>query len=113
MPITNRSILERANAAVARGDNEGFLAHCTDDIVWTTVGGESLIGKDAVRRWMVLGYAEPPLFTVTQWICDGDDVAVLGSIALAAEDSTPTSHTYCDVWRFRDGQMTELRAFVV
>ena len=25
-------------AAVSAGDNEGFLAHCTDDIRWTTVG---------------------------------------------------------------------------
>lgn len=36
--MDNKAILEKANAAVSSGDNEGFLSFCTDDTKWTFVG---------------------------------------------------------------------------
>ena len=52
MSELNKQVLQQANAAVRAGDNEGFLSFCTDDIVWSTVGGDTLHGKQAVRAWM-------------------------------------------------------------
>ncbi|HEY1187182.1 MAG TPA: nuclear transport factor 2 family protein, partial [Gemmata sp.] len=52
MSANNKLVLEQANAAVTRGDYEGFLSFCTDDTVWTFVGERALRGKEAVRRWM-------------------------------------------------------------
>jgi len=34
MSLSNKAILEKANAAVTTGDNEGFLFFCTDDTTW-------------------------------------------------------------------------------
>ncbi|MBL8257784.1 MAG: nuclear transport factor 2 family protein [Pseudoxanthomonas mexicana] len=112
MPDSNKATLEQANAAVVIGDNEGFLTHCDDDIVWTTVGEGSLVGKAAVRAWMRTNYAEPPTFTVERMVADGDMVVALGTLDVMV-DGVATPHAYSDVWRFKDGRMVELRAFVV
>lgn len=113
MPKSNQSVLEAANRAIGSGDIEGFLAFCTDDLEWTIVGDETLKGKDAVRRWMQTAYADPPQFTVTDMIAQADWVVAMGDIAGADDQGRQAPSAYCDVWRFRDGKMAELRAFVV
>lgn len=113
MPDRNKAVLEQANAAIAQGDIEGFLAHCTDDIQWTTVGESTLDGKAAVRAWMADAYARPPVFEVHRLVAEDDTVVALGEITLPDRQGAPARHAYADVWRFRDGRMTELQAFVV
>lgn len=108
----NKAILKKANALIAIGDNEGFLSFCTDDTVWTYVGGDTLRGKDAVRQFLNTS-SEPPQFTVDRLIEDGELLTALGDIAVKDEAGTWVPHTYCDVWRFRDGRMAELQAFVI
>lgn len=113
MCLNNKLILENANEAVTRGDNEGFLAFCSDDTVWTFVGEQTLRGKEAVRQYMVKAYIEPPRFIVETLISEGDYVTAIGKISLKDENGIPVDYTYCDVWRFRDGKMAELKAFVI
>ncbi|SJZ76077.1 hypothetical protein SAMN04488128_1011502 [Chitinophaga eiseniae] len=38
MSLTNKTILEKANEAIKKGDNESFLAYCTDDTERVFVG---------------------------------------------------------------------------
>lgn len=113
MPESHKEILQKANAAIVKGDYEGFLKFCTEDTEWTFVGDKTLKGKDAVREWMANEYREPPRFEVHQMIADGDFVAALGEITLRDEAGKDVRHAYCDVWRFRDGRMAGLQAFVV
>jgi uncharacterized protein (TIGR02246 family) len=113
MSEKNKSVLETANAAISEGNTEGFLSFCTDDTEWTMVGDKTLKGKEAVRQWMATVYVEPPKFTVTNLIAEGDFVTALGDITVKDQDGKPTHHAYCDVWRFRDGKLAELRAFVI
>lgn len=113
MSERNKATLTAANAAITRGDIEGFLAFCAEDIVWTTVGDSTLNGKDALRRWMTVNYAEPPSFDVAELIAERDFVIALGTITSQGEDGQPIRNAYSDVWRFRDGLMSELRAFVI
>jgi uncharacterized protein (TIGR02246 family) len=113
MPPNNKSILEQANAAIRAGDYEGFLAYCTDDTHWTFVGGQTLRGKEAVRRWMATAYAQPPRFVVQHLIAEDEFVTALGSITLPDKKGQAVEHAYCDVWRFREGKMAELTAFVI
>lgn len=113
MPASNKEILTKANAAVTAGDNETFLSFCADDIVWSTLGAETLYGKQAVREWMSKEYVEPPEFTVRDLIAEGEFVAALGDITAKDESGNPVPNAYCDVWRFRDGKMVELKAFVI
>jgi len=113
MSELNKNILQQANAAVSRGDNEGFLSFCTEDLIWSTVGGETLRGKEAVRAWMVDGYAEPPKFTLRELVAEGDFVVAIGDIESTDEQGKPVQNAYSDVWRIRDGKLAELRAFVI
>jgi len=62
---------------------------------------------------MATAYREPPRFEVHRLIADGDFLAALGEITLKDEAGKATRHAYCDVWRFRDGRLAELQAFVV
>ena len=113
MPENNKAILEKANAAVTIGDNEGFLSFCTDDTEWTFVGDKTLQGKEAVRQYMAKAYIEPPKFMVANLIAEDDFVTALGTITMKDEDGKEVHYSYCDVWRFRDGKMAELKAFVI
>jgi uncharacterized protein len=112
MSENNKSILKKANAAIAEGDNEGFLSFCSEDTEWKYVGDKTLKGKDAVRRYLEASEG-PPKFTVTDLIAEGDFVTALGDITTKDEDGKTVHQSYCDVWRFRDGKMAELRAFVI
>lgn len=113
MDMNNKEILEKANAAVTTGDNEGFLSFCTDDTQWTFVGEQTLKGKEAVRQYMTKAYMEPPKFMVENLIAEGEFVTALGKISMKDEGGKVTTYAYCDVWRFLNGQMAELKAFVI
>ncbi len=113
MSEKNKAILKQANAAVVRGDHEGFLAHCTEDVEWTFVGDRTLKGKEAVRRYMKATYIEPPTFAVAHLIAEDDFVTAVGDISIKDETGKLVHSAYCDVWRIRDGKLAELKAFVV
>jgi uncharacterized protein (TIGR02246 family) len=113
MSENNKAILVQANAAVATGDYEGFLSHCTDDAEWVFVGDRTLKGKDAVRRYMTSTYIEPPTFVVAQVIAESDFVTAIGHIDITDATGRTTHSAYCDIWRIRDGKLAELTAFVV
>jgi uncharacterized protein len=113
MSSKNKVVLQEANAAISKGDTEGFLSFCADDIEWTTVGDNTLRGKEAVRQWMATAYVEPPEFTVSNLIAEDEFVTALGDIMVKDNDGRANLHAYCDVWRFRGGKMVELKAFVV
>lgn len=113
MPKTHKEVLTEANAAIVRRDFEGFLVHCTEDTVWNFLGDRTLKGKEEVRRWMAETYKEPPRFNVAQLIADGAYLAALGEITLKDDSGQDTTFSYCDVWRFENGRMAELKAFVI
>jgi uncharacterized protein (TIGR02246 family) len=113
MSHDNKATLLKANEAVTAGDNECFLTFCTDDVEWTFVGDETHKGKDAVRRYMSKTYTEPPIFQVEDVIAEGELVTAIGKISMKDENGKMTDYAYCDVWRFREGKMSELKAFVI
>ena len=113
MSEKNKAILTEANASVIKGDYETFLSFCTDDTEWNFVGERILKGRNAVRQYMAETYLEPPKFMVSNLIAEGDFVTALGEIRLKDKDGNETNYSYCDNWRFRDGKLAELKAFVI
>lgn len=109
----NKTILITANKAVTAGDNEGFLSYCTDDLVWEFVGEQILSGKEAVRAYMKQNYVEPPQFVVEELIAEGEFVTAIGKISLKNAEGQLIHYKYCDVWKFRNGKMAVLKAFVI
>lgn len=113
MSENNKAILEKANAAIRIGDYEGFLSNCTEDTEWIFIGDKKLQGKNAVRQYMATAYGEPPKFVVEHMIAEGEFLTAIGTIAGKNEQGRIVDYSYCDVWRFRDGKMAELKAFVI
>jgi ketosteroid isomerase-like protein len=113
MSEQNKNVLLEANACVTRGDHEGFLSFCTDDTQWTFVGDQTLQGKEAVRAYMKAQYVEPPVFNVENMIAEGEYVTMIGKISMKNEGGKMIDYAYCDVWRFQEGKMAELKAFVI
>lgn len=113
MSEKHKAILLEGNAAISKGDNEGFLAFCADDTEWTFVGDQTLKGKEAVRQYLAKAYIEPPKFTVENLIAEGDFLTAVGEITLKDAGGKVTSYSYCDVWRFRSDKIVELRGFVI
>lgn len=113
MNLSNKEVLIKANAFVSAGDNEIFLTYCTDDVIWDFVGDRKLQGKEAVRQYMTETYVEPPQFNVEHLIGDDNFVTAIGTISLKDKDGKLVNYSYCDVWRFRNGKMAELKAFVI
>lgn len=111
--MDNKTVLEQANLAVSKGDNDGFLSFCTEDTKWTFVGDQILNGKEAVRKYIGEAYVEPPQFDVEALIAEGDFVTAMGKISMKNEQGLLVNYEYCDVWRFRNGKMAELKAFVI
>jgi len=111
--MKNATILHKANEFVKKGDYESFLAYCTQDTKWVFVGERILDGRDKVRDYMKEFYLEPPVFTVENTIEDGSYVTVTGEITLKAANGTYNHYDYCDVWRFENGKIAELKAFVI
>ncbi len=111
--MSNKEVLQKANEAVTAGDNEGFLTFCTDDTKWIFVGDKTLNGKQAVREYMQTAYIEPPQFNVEHLIAEGDFVTAVGKISMKNDNGKLIDYSYCDVWRFKNGKMAELHAFVI
>lgn len=90
-----------------------MASELSKDTEWTFVGDITLKGKEAVRQWMAENYIEPPKFDVKNLITENDFVTAIGEIEIANKNGTTGHYSYCDVWRFRDGKMAGLMAFVI
>jgi ketosteroid isomerase-like protein len=113
MSVTNQSILQKANAAIAIGDHEIFLSYCTEDTEWIFVGDQTIRGKQAVREYIARTYVVPPVVTTDQFISEGDFLTVTGEITLTDNNGKATCYSYCDIWRFEKGKMSSVKAFVI
>jgi uncharacterized protein len=112
MSAQNKAIVQEANEAMRRGDTEAFYARCTDDFVWTILGEEPIVGKDALRKYMTQGPSEPPNFTVEAVIAEGDTVVARGVMTMP-ENGRDVPYAFCDVWRIKGDKLASLDAFVV
>lgn len=111
--MNNAAILHQANEFVKQGDYERFLAYCTQNTKWVFTGERVLNNKEEVRKYMKEFYIEPPVFTVDKTIEDGNFVVVQGEISLKSANGIYNHYKYCDVWRFENGKIAELKAYVI
>jgi len=112
MSARNKEVIQKVNDAFARNDVETFLSFCADDFEWTMVGEKPLKGKDSIRQFMASAPPEPPKFTVTAVVSEGDFVTATGDMTMN-ENGKAVPYSYCDVWRFKGDEIVELKAFVI
>ena len=108
----NKDVVQQINDAFARNDVEGFLVHCTEDMVWNMIGHPQARGKAAIRQFMKSAPSEPPKFSIDTVVAEGDVVTVIGEMSMK-EDGQNVPYAYCDVWRFSGAKVAELKAFVI
>lgn len=111
--MSKAALLHEANEFVKKGDYKSFLAYCTQDTQWVFIGDRILSGKEEVRDYMKEFYREPPVFSVDTTVEDGDFVAVTGEITLKDGSGVNHHYDYCDVWRFENGKIAALKAYVI
>lgn len=114
MSTENENIVREINESFERGEIEGFLAHCDENIVWTMTGEAQTSGKDAIREWMGgANDCEPPVIGVDRMISTDDAVVCYGEMSMKTKDGEAESYSYCDIYTFRGGKVTELKTFVM
>ena len=114
MSQKNKEIVEKVNEAFQKGNTEGFLEHCADNVVWTMEGEKTTNGIAEIREWMSqMEGSEPPKFTVDKMIADGDSVACFGEMSMKQPPEAAGDYSYCDLYTFANDKIKELRSFVV
>jgi uncharacterized protein (TIGR02246 family) len=113
----NKEIVRKINRAFAEGNFEGFLAYCAEDVEWTIIGDRVVKGREAIRQWMrsmAKENPEPPKFTDADLVAaEGDIVVSRGDMTMKDKNGKTVPYSYCDIYRFRNGEIAELRSFVV
>jgi uncharacterized protein len=113
MAVKNKAIVNKANAAFADNNVEGFLALCANDVEWTMVGDRTVKGKDGIREFMASMPMQPPTFTVSDVIAEGDFVMAHGDMRMDENGRKAVPYAYCDIYHFRGNQIDQLRSFVI
>jgi len=113
MSEKNKEIVAKADAAFAEGNIEGFLSLCSEDVEWTMVGAQFMKGKDAIRQWLTSMKSEPPKFTFVNVIAEKDFATAHGDLTMKDNDGKLVPYSYCDIYRFRNDKIVELRSFVI
>ena len=114
MSDANKQIVEKINDSFTKGNTEGFLENCSEDIVWSMIGETKKEGKTAIREWMSqMEGMEPPKFTVDEIIAEGDSVACRGDMTMKDEKGVEGNYSYVDFYRFQNGKVAELNSYVV
>lgn len=109
-----REIVEKVNAAFSKGNIEGFLELCTDDIRWTIVNDQTVPGKDAIREFMKdTGDTEPPTFTTDEIIVENDSAVCYGQMTMKEKEGCAGIYEYCDIYGFKDKKISKLRTFMI
>ncbi|EIF31512.1 ketosteroid isomerase-like protein [Burkholderia sp. Ch1-1] len=115
----NVQIVKDFFAAMSRGDKQGLLAICAEDIEWVIPGEWALAGThrrheglaDLLQKaseMVETSYPQPPEF-----VAQGDRVLVVG---FAAGRVKATNRTFEDDWVFaitvRNGKVTNIREYI-
>lgn len=111
--MNHKTTLKNANKAIIQGDHETFLNYLSDDVRWNFVGNQILVGKEQISHYLDQTYRKPPEFDVDNIILEGDYLTAVGKISIVNDDNEWIEYQYCDLWRFEEGKMAELKAYVI
>ena len=114
MSQENKAIVEQMNKAAAEGNTDAFVEPCAENIRWAVFGEKTVEGKPAIREWMnSTECPEPPQFTVENMVAEGDMVVCSGDMTMKDGDGNVQPFAYCDIYRFKNGRVSELSTFIV
>ncbi len=112
MSENHKAIIQEVNMAFTENNLEGFLAHCADNVEWTMVGAMTTKGKDGIRQQMTDMNSEPPKIITNNVIAEGEFATAYGDMTMK-EDGKTVSYYFCDIYRFQDDKIVELKTLMV
>ena len=118
MDVTTDLTTEKIARAFSSHRFELALPHLADDIIWTLVGGETLIGRKKVKKAIEKTAADLSAVT-TEFqrfrTVVGEESVVVDSLARYTEAGGDVSIVAsCDVYDFDgDGRITEIVSYTV
>lgn len=112
MYASNKQVVEKINDAFDKSDIDAFLSYCTENIAWNIIGDESFAGKDAIRNFMGKTQGEPPEFSISEIVAEGNTVMCYGDMKMKNKQDEFDDYSFCDVYHFKDGKVEELLTFM-
>ncbi|MFD2289151.1 nuclear transport factor 2 family protein [Pedobacter petrophilus] len=109
--MRNQNIFIKANKALSEGKYEDFITYCSEDIQWKNVGERTLKGKQELLKYISSAY-DGITFTTENSIKENDVVVELGQIVFEKDGESKKS-SYCDIWNFKDGMISQVTSFVI
>jgi uncharacterized protein len=107
-------IVKKINEAFLKGDTDGFLSHCDENVVWTMVGDTQKTGVKNIKEWMgQMEGNEPPKFKVKRIIADDTSAACYGDMTMKNQNGEPVDYAYCDLYVFKGDKVTEMTSYVI
>ncbi len=109
--MNNKEVFLMANSALAEGNYDEFITYCADDIKWENVGKSTFNGKAELLGYISSAY-DGITFITEGSIEENDTIVELGQLVIA-QDGQSREASYCDVWRFENGKISQLTSFVI
>lgn len=109
--MNNEEIFIKANKALAEGNYEEFIEYCAKDIKWINVGGSIFNGKTEILQYISSSY-DGISFTTEDHIKERDTVIEFGKITFENIENRK-QRSYCDIWKFKNGLINQVKSFVI
>ena len=115
----NKAILARVFAEAAKGNGRPFVEALADDVTWKIIGStpwsKQYVGKRAVLKELLAPLnaqlVDGNTITASRLIAEGDLVVVEGQGHNRTKAGKPYANSYCWVFRFESGKVTELTEY--
>lgn len=115
----NKGVLEVFYAAGNIGDLEAALGLLADDVTWTNIGSTDFSGTYMGKDTLIADLLGPVFSrlkagirsTVENVVAEGDFVVVQVRGAAETVEGRPYNNTYCHVFRFQDGKISEVTEY--
>jgi len=109
--MNNQELFTLANIALAEGNYEGFIDYCAENIIWKNIGGNTYNGKSELLSYISMAYTNVA-FQTENVIQENDFIVEVGQITYKV-DGNSIHRSYCDIWNFKDGMISQVTSFVI
>lgn len=117
---SNKALLRHVYEQVSRGNPAPLMAALAEDIRWTVIGTTALSGtfngkQEVIDRLVAplrARLAGPVVFTLDDFISEGDQVVMRARGRATARTGKPYNNTYCIVARIAEGKIREMTDYV-
>ncbi len=107
--VTNTHLLKKISEEFAKGNLEFSRDYLADDVKWSILGNDTIIGKEQVLEVSkMLQLQSFPVITIKNVVSEGDFVIVESTGEAKTKNGKPYNQTYCDVFWFNNEKLQEI-----